>query len=872
MGEVYKARDTRLDRAVAVKILSTTTVASADARERFEREAKAIAQLSHPHICALYDVGEAESPAPSPQPLMFLVMELLDGETLAARLEKGPLPLEQTLRYGIEIGDALDKAHRHGIVHRDLKPANVMVTRSGVKLLDFGLAKAAAPLFPSSMSVVDTAAAAPQLTGQGTIAGTLQYMAPEQLEGRPADARSDIFALGVVLYEMATGKKAFTASSPLALASVILHGDPPSLTSVNAAVPAALVRIVGTCLAKDPDERWQSAHDVGLQLAAIVGERSNAAPAVDRPKRGRSRLTPWIVAGVLLLLAFRSWLRERPATLPAAPSIRFAIPPPEGGSFSDTVETVCIALSPDGSQLAYVAADATGERRVWLRTMSAVEARPLAGTEGSRTVLWSPDGRSIAFFTGDKLKRLDLPDGAPVTLSEVPDVGVVGTWGDGQILFAAIPGGFFRVPTGGGPAVRTLAPDVARGEFSISWPWFLPDGRRFLYLSRHRDSSSLLMAEPGKPPKEVLSGIVSNAQYVDPGYLVYARDGTLLGQRFEEASARVSGEPFPIAEPVRYFFSTGATTFATSRNGVLVYQSHAEGGRLVWLDRSGRELGVVGEPAQHAGLRISPDGGRVLFSRSQPRIGTYDLYLFDVARGIEQRLTTDRLSEYSAVWLPGGRATIFSGRLPPHLFRKDLVTGAEEELLPPPAFNTAQDVSPDGKTLVFIQRTPRSTFDVWKLALDGPRTPTPLIETPFDTSNVRFSPDGRYIAFASSEQGRYEVFIAPYPVTGEKTRVSVSGGGLPRWSRDGHEFFYVTADRHFVVVPVRTTPSLVLGAPQQLFAVRGGTEWTDPRATAVWSDFDVAVDGKRFLAAIPQPSNQQPLTAVLNWPQAALQK
>ena len=390
------APGTRLDRVVAIKILSASTSSSPDARQRFEREARTISQLSHPHICALYDVGQAANPKPqtgSPEPLQFLVMELLEGETLAARLAKGPLPLEQTLRYAIEIADALDKAHRQGIVHRDLKPANVMITKSGVKLLDFGLAKAAAPLFPSSMSVVATAEALPQLSAEGTIAGTLQYMAPEQLEGRPADARSDIFALGVVLYEMATGKKAFTASSPVALASVILHGEPPSLTSVNSTVPAVLVRIVATCLAKDPDERWQSAHDVQLQLRAIADkpDKDATTTASDAAgsdavggRRGWIRWVPWgVAAAAIVVAASIAWFRPARVAPATSVAVRFSVAPPPGGTFFESYETITLAFSPDGSRLAFAARDASGALRILSRPVAELDARPIAGTEGA---------------------------------------------------------------------------------------------------------------------------------------------------------------------------------------------------------------------------------------------------------------------------------------------------------------------------------------------------------------------------------------------------------------------------------------------------------------------------------------------------------
>jgi eukaryotic-like serine/threonine-protein kinase len=855
MGEVYRARDTRLDRPVAVKILSPDVASSPDARQRFEREARTVSQLSHPHICALYDVGHEGATE-------FLVMELLEGETLAERLKKGPLATDRTLRFGVQIADALDKAHRQGIIHRDLKPANVMVTKAGVKLLDFGLAKAAQPAVVSDGQIAETAFAG-ALTEAGTFLGTLQYMSPEQLEGRPADARSDIFALGTLLFEMATGQKAFAGNSRIALASAVLQQEPPTASSLNQTIPRALDALIRGCLAKDPDERWQTAHDVRLQLAAMI-EPSSAGEAMPvARRRALPAWLPWIVAAGALVLAAAAWLRPSELSAPAPLSARFAISPPPGGAFSDTVETLCITLAPDGSQLAFVASDAGGERHVWLRPLSAVDARALPGTEGARAVIWSPDGRSIAFFAGDKLKRIDLPDGTPVTLSDVPNVRVTGTWGAKDILFSAVPGGIYRVPATGGAAAVERAPAGPPKEIAITWPWFLPDGRQFLYLTRGADGlGTVMVAEIGKPARKVLD-VVSSVQYVDPGYLVFSREGTLVAQRFDAASAQVSGEPFAIVEPVRYFFSTGAATFTTSRTGVLVYQSHLERGRVVWLDRAGNQVGVVSDSTSHSNARISPDGTRVLFDRARPQLGSFDLWTFEIERGIEQQLTSDRLSETRGLWLSAD-SIMFSGRVPPHLMRKNLVTGAEEEVIKGGLFTLAEDVSPDGRILAFTQRTARGNFDIWTLPLNG-SPPSPLMETPADETSVRFSPDGRFIAYASDESGRYEVYVSPFPVTATKTRISAAGGTLPRWNRDGRELLYLGADLQLVSIPVRTAPTLTVGAPRRLFAVKSALKWDDMKAINGWSDWDVSRDGTRFLAVVPQPANEQALTAVLDW-------
>ncbi len=867
MGEVYKARDTRLDRSVAVKVLPSHRSSSPEARQRFEQEARTISRLSHPHICALFDVGRQDETD-------FLVMELLEGETLQYRLRKGPLPLDQTLRCGVEIADALDKAHRQGVVHRDLKPGNVMLTRSGVKLLDFGLAKAITPLLGGfDASELETAHAPSDLTQEGTLLGTFPYMAPEQIEGKPADTRTDIFALGAVLYEMATGRRAFAGTTQAALAAAILTGEPKAMSSLQPTTPPALDRLVRTCLAGDPAERWQTAHDVGLQLGAMAADGSLATATVaSRPASTlRGRLVPWAVAALAVAVALGAFLSPR-SSPPALPrTVRFSVPPPPGRTFLDTVETVPLSLSPDGSQLAFVARDPTGITRLWLRPLSSMESRPLEGTEGALSSTWSPDGRSIAFFAGGKLKRLDLPGGLALPLCDVrPGVGFHGTWGrDGQILFASAEGeAIYRVSTAGGAPVVAVEADPSQGDARINWPTFLPDGERFLYLTRLRDGGGqLMLGQAGKAARPVLPAI-SSAQYVDPGYLVFAREGTLLGQRFDLATGRVTGEPFSIAEPVRYFFSSAWAAFTASPNGALAYESSADRSRLAWIDRSGRELGSVGVPASNNRVRISPDGRSALFDRAQPGIGSLDLWTVDLVRGTETRLTSDPQSEVAGAWAPDGSAVVFSAARggPPHLFRKNLATGVEEELLPAGPLQFVQDVSPDGRTVVFQQRIRRGDVDVFALPLSGNRTPSPVLQSPFDEWDACLSPDGRLLAFVSNESGRPEVYLTPFPGAGARTRVSTGGlrttpsrPGAMRsvvWSRDGRELFYVSADRELLAVPVRATGALEVGVPVALFTLTG----------PAWNSFDVSADGKRFLAVVPEVvGSEQPLTVVLNW-------
>ena len=850
MGEVYRARDTRLDRDVAVKVLSVDTSSSPEARQRFEREARIVSQLSHPHICALYDVGEAPNPE-SPIPHPYLVMELVDGETLAQRLGRGPLPLEQTLRYGAEIAEALEAAHRQGVVHRDLKPGNVMITKSGVKLLDFGLAKALQT--PRGADLTSQPTAAPHdLTERGTAVGTVAYMAPEQIEGRAADARTDIFALGAVLCEMATGRKAFPGTSAGAIASAILRDDPPAI-----AASPSLDRLVRVCLAKDPEHRWQTARDVQLQLGSLP---ASAPLPVAAQRRGRlPALVPWGIAALTAAVAVASVARTRPGASSAPPSvIRFSVPPPPGETFWDNFENDPLAVSSDGLQVAFVATDPRGTQHIWLRTLSAIDARLVAGTDGASSVTWSPDSRSIAFFAGGKLKRLDLAAGAAVTVCDFRGSGMSATWGrDGQILFAAVGGeAIYRVPASGGPPVEVLKPNPARGERRTVFPWYLPDGQRFLYSARLVDGGRVMLAEPGKEPRQVLS-LVSNAQYVEPGFLVFVHDGMLVGQRFDIDRAEVTGAPLSIAPAVRYFYSTSAARFATAPGGALVHHTYLDQERLAWIDRTGAEVGDLGPAGTYISLRISPDGGRVLFSRAQALVGTFDLWMTDVARGGEQRLTSDLTSEVSGLWQQDGRAVFFGADRggPPHLFRKDLRTAVETEVLPAGGLQVAEDVSPDGRALAFSDRS-AGRLSTWTIPVQGTPARSALLNSGAGVSQVRFLPGGGFMAFSSNESGTNEIYISPYPSTGEKTLASTAGGTMPRWSRDGRELFYVAGDRRLTAVSVRTTPTLELGRPRPLFTLTG---------RRVWKDYDVAPDG-RFLAIVTDVrGDEQPLTVVLNW-------
>jgi serine/threonine protein kinase/Tol biopolymer transport system component len=855
MGEVYRARDTRLERTVAIKVLPEHLSSSAEVRQRFEREAKTISQLSHPHICALYDVGNQDG-------VEYLVMEYLEGETLAERLVKGPLPLEQTLRCGVEIADALDKAHRQGIVHRDLKPGNVMLTKSGVKLLDFGLAKAIAPSAPAgSLTALPTQA---NLTQEGTILGTFQYMAPEQLEGKEADARTDIFALGAVLYEMATGRKAFEGKSQASLIAAILDRDPDPVSAIQPMTPPSFDRVVKTCLAKDPEERWQSAHDLGSELRWILEIRSGgrtAEPLTGRPSRRRERFA-W---GAAILFLFTTVGLTVAYFNRATPSrrrpVRLQVVSPP-----DAVLGWFAAVSPDGNWLAFTAAPANGTVSLWLRSLGSLGARSLPGTEGAGHPFWSPDSHALGFFAGGKLKTIDLSGGTPQTVCEASNDARGGTWGaDGTIVFAPFfQGGLFRVPATGGEVSPTTVLDPVRKEQTHRWPSFLPDGRHFLYYASRGSGE-----EPGEilvgsldrgPPKRLLQSS-SLALFAAPGYLLYSRGGTLLAQPFDSKDLRLTGKPVPIAERL---WSVGAMSglriVSVSSTGVLVYQTGSGNAtQLVWLDRSGRELGTLGPPADYYAPRLSPDGTRLAEGRSDPESTTSDIWLTDLTRNVSSRFTFDPADDVDPVWSPDGKRLFFASSRDgvQNLYQAASDRpGSEELLLRSGAWKVADDVSPDGRFLIYETSTP-TRIDLWILPLSGDRTPRPYVATPFGEFSAQFSPDGRWVAYVSNESGRAEVYVQPFPGPGGKWQVSTAGGSMPGWRRDGKELFYFGADGRLMATEVALGLSFESRTPTALFKVS---------LPSPDRQYDVTSDGSRILVnRISGEVEGAPITVVLDW-------
>ncbi|HET9793266.1 MAG TPA: protein kinase [Thermoanaerobaculia bacterium] len=860
MGEVYRARDTRLGREVAVKILPEDLANDAERISRFEREARSASALSHAHVVSVFDVGREKD-------RFYIVTEVVAGGSLRDLLDRGPLPFRRALDLAVQIASGLAEAHESGIVHRDLKPENILLTKSGdAKIADFGLAKLV-ETEGADLSQLPTSDGLK--TSDGLVMGTVAYMSPEQASGRAVDFRSDQFAFGSILYEMLAGKPPFRRASPGETMAAVIRDepDPP-----GAGVPPQLFWVVERCLSKEPADRYGSTRDLARELALLRQHLSEvmsgpaAAPAPS-PIIGRRRdVIPWAIAGVLLLGVVVLVARRGSHSPPDAGPIRFSVPPPANGAFSFFVEDSFLAVSPDGSRLAYVASDPEGGQRIFLRRLSDANARPIPGTEAADSLFFSPDGRSIAFFAEAKLKRVELSGGAAVPICDLPLIGRYwsGTWGsDGDILFAGVTRGrgIFHVSASGGAPANLIPVDLSRGEARIGWPWFLPDGRRFLYLLRYADGhGSLMLAEPGKKPRPVMP-MLSAVQYVDPGYLIFVKDGALLGQRFDSESGRVTGEPFSIAEQVRYFLTTGGAAFAVSRTGTLAYQSQGDVSQLAWFDRTGRELGSVGPHGRYVTVSISSDGRRALFDRARPGVGTWDVWSLDLERGTETPVVAAPETDVFPIWLPDGKSIAFSADRgeAATLFRKDLATGREEKLVanaPSEEFQIAQDVSPDGRSLVYMEATQHGWFDLWTYPLDGGGRPVPLLRAPFPKSEARFSPDGRYVAMITAESGRPDVYVTPYPGPGERIRVSTGGARALRWSRDG-ELLFVSGDDRLMSIPIRTAPSLQIGTPTELFALKG--KWP-------WLDFDVSKDGKRFLAIVPEVvADELPLNVVVNW-------
>jgi eukaryotic-like serine/threonine-protein kinase len=873
MGEVYRARDTRLGRDVAIKVLPAHLSASPEVRARFEREARTISQLNHPHICTLYDVGHQDD-------VDYLVMELLEGETLAHRLEKGPLPLAEVLRLGIQIAEALDRAHHSGIVHRDLKPGNVMLTKGGAKLMDFGLARATG-LVPLAGAETESATVSRPLTAEGTVVGTFQYMAPEQLEGKEADARADIWALGCVLYEMATGKRAFEGASQASLIAAVLEHEPAAITALRPASPPVLDHVVRGCLAKDPAERWQSARDVIRELEWVLAAGSGAglpAPVAVR-RRWRERLAWGIVVAavataVVALVALQRARRPTERRL-----VRLAVTAPSGGTLVNDVSAS--AISPDGRLLVFTVMDPAGAMRLWLRPLDSLTAQPLPGTEGATFPFWSPDSRVVAFFAQGKLRKVPAAGGAPAVICDAGE-GRGGSWSkDGVIVFAPqAMGPLLRVSADGAGATEVARPHAARGETGLRFPCFLPDGRHFLYVSlllKQRDYDVYLGALDSKEPRRVMSAL-SAPVYAEPGYLLFALADRLVAQRFDGSTLQPVGPVVPLADaPPPSNFAAGVALSA-SANGVLAHSaSSPPETELVWLDRAGRQTGrVLLPPGSYSNPSLSPDGRFATVARFNS-YASYDLWLVDLQRAVTTRLTFDGLvsggnfGSDPVVWSPDSTRVAYrrwqSGRTDVYQMLASGAGQPEPLVQSDVVFKGPVAWSPDGKYLVFSQQSEGGQYDLWLLPLHGDRTPVPYLRTPFTEDLAALSPDGRWVAYDSDETGRPEIYVRSFPEPGEKYRVSTSGGMIAQWSRDGKKLAFFSLGPYYYgsgpiyVVDVETKPTFKAGTPRVLFTPR--PDLSGPVATA---------DLSRFLATAPtEGATPASITITLNW-QAVLER
>jgi serine/threonine protein kinase len=850
MGEVYRARDTRLGREVAIKILPAQLSSDPVRKQRFEREAKTISSLNHPHICVLHDVGHQDG-------IDYLVMECVEGETLAKRLEKGPLALEQVLKYGAQVADALDKAHRSGVVHRDLKPGNIMLTATGAKLLDFGLAKPA--VAPASAATL-TAAATP-MTQEGTIVGTFQYMSPEQVEGKELDVRSDIFSLGAVLYEMLTGQRAFPGKSQLSVASAILEKEPAPISSAKPMTPPALDHAIKKCLAKHPDERWQSASDLASELKWITESGSQAGSEVRADAPGKmQRALPWLVSFVLLVaLIFVAiwWRNSKP------PEQAMYFPAPMSFPVRD------MAVAPNGHTVAVVAyLESARKNALWTYELGSPEAKTLAGTEGASYPFWSADGRSLAFFADAKLKRLDVSGGPVQTLCDAP-FGRGGTWNkDGVIIFTpGVIGGLYRVSASGGTAASISNPDESHGETSHRWPVFLPDGKHYLYLAANfagqKGATAVYVGSLDSKEKRFVVEATANATYVAPGYLLFYRDKTLLAQRFDPKGFTLSGEPTTILTDIQYLPQVKKALFAVSDSGVLVAQtgSGVALSQPVWFSRKGNELGALGKPEVYGNVSLAPNGTSVALDKTETAIQNItDIWTYELEGARAKRLTFGPGLNLAPVWSPDASQFVFTSNrlINQDLYMKNsdgaqeerLVVHAERELIP-------NDWSRDGKYILYTRGT-----DLWLLTFPELKS-NAFLKAVSAIRNGQFSPDGKWVAYASNETGKWEIYVTSFPDARGKWQISTSGGEQPRWRGDGKELFYVSSDEKMMAVPVTTGAKFDPGTPIMLFQATPH----QPVTNADQFVYDVSRDGQRFLINTPvKQTETAPMSVILNWP------
>ena len=834
MGEVYRAHDTKLHRAVAIKVLPDSFAQDPNRLARFEEEARALAALNHPHVGAIYGLEESAGVA-------ALVLELVEGPTLAERLAVGPLRFDEVVWIARQLAEGLEAAHERGIVHRDLKPANIKITPDGaVKILDFGLAKTAgsppgAALTPSTTSPRDA-------TQFGMVLGTVGYMSPEQARGQAVDKRTDIWAFGCLLFEMCAHQPPFGGATISDAPAAVIERE-PDWELLRAGTPTNLVRLLRRCLTKDPKLRLR---DIGEARIAIETGEDTAIAHV--PARSLTRLvaavsiaSTLVLAAVLGVVLYRtSATRSRPA-----PPVRFEVSPPEGGFFTFNPAQTFFALSPDGLQLAFLASSEsdpllTGVNRIWVRAMTDLEARPLKGTDGATSPFWSPDGRSLAFFADGRLKRIDLSGGSPVTVCSTPSMH--GTWGvsdprdptwAGGVILLVNPHGtvISAVPAGGGTPREIVKADPSKGEARVHWPTFLPDGKRFLYTTLLKNGDGELrrarlriddqgLRVPDGSTQRVMP-VSSNTQWVEPDIVLFVRESVLMAQRVDLEAPKTVGEPFSIANQVEYFFTTSRAMFSASYSGSIAYHAGGDLQQLIWVDRNGNESGTIGNPAAYDNAtRLSHDGRMLLTARRQPGLGTLNIWRHNLIRGMEDQLTRGSGSELTPLLVDGERAMIFAGDSAgtvPHLFRRDLLTGVEKPLLPPGSQQLVMDVLPGGRAVAYAERQTVGGFRIFQLPLTAGASPSPLLPPHFNALGMRVSPDGRALAFLGGRVPRRDLYVAPLPMTGDPELAARNVSSGPRWSPDGRQLYYLDGERSMMTISVRTSPALTFGMPVKLF-------------------------------------------------------
>jgi serine/threonine protein kinase/Tol biopolymer transport system component len=854
MGEVYRARDTMLGRDVALKILTHAASADPMSQSRFEREARAVAALSHLNILAIYSFGYESGVA-------YAAMEWLDGHTLREELANGPLPLRRVVDLGAQMARGLAAAHDKNVVHRDVKPENVFVTSEGVvKLLDFGLARIAAPLadFTSQTAEGDPT------TGVGVMMGSLGYMSPEQVSGTATDHRTDVFSLGIVLYEMLTGQIAFRRDSAVETWSATLKEEPSSISSVSPSVPFPLGRIVMRCLEKSPSERFQSARDLAFALSEVAtpsGVLPTAAPTPENALKHGGR----VVAAVALLASLIAaavvssgyWTAVVPHPRPL---VTFTIPPPSGTTLAD-VPSKMLAISPDGGRIVF-AVESAGHRELWMRDLASTKAELLPGTQDAIEPFWSPDGQQIGFFADSKLKRVSVDGATVLTLCDAPLDARGAAWsGEGSILFSDVHGGLSRVAATGGTSTRVTSPNQEASPVTDGWPQFLPDGRRFLYLRQKGPSIEMgatvyVRMLDGTSERQLLTGVF-NALFVPPDRLLFSDASAIRVQRVDLDRGQMMGDVEEVsADADRHL---GHAALAVSRSGTLAYAAAgSRDHRLVWVNRSGHETGLVASVDGWRDVVLSPDGSRAAVQRIVPDAN--DIWTIDLARGVPSRFTFSPDVDDDPVWSPDGTRIAFSSVRDgvSGIYQKPLAVGRDDELLlTTHASARPTSWSPDGRYLLFEQTDPATASDIWVMPVQGDHAPHRYLATTFSERDAHFSPDGKWVVYTSDESGRNEVYVQTFPDSHERLRISTQGGESPRWASSGHELYFLSLDGRLMAVSVTPANPLRVAAPTPLF---------DTSAGPGTNRYAPSSDGKRFLLSVGTAERgAAPLVVVLSW-------